>query len=131
LTPTSKLVLDSWAWVELLTGSEKGRKVESRILSAEQVYTTTFSLAEVISVTARRGRPSEKAAEVIRSNSKILAPSGDDSIESGLIPAKSKSERSNLSLADSFVLQSARKLGAKVLTGDPDFQGVKDAELFS
>jgi predicted nucleic acid-binding protein len=34
----------------------------------------------------------------------------------------------NFGLADSFVLQLARKVGAKVLTGDSDFKGLREAE---
>jgi hypothetical protein len=38
-----------------------------------------------------------------------------------------KSKNKNFGLADSFVLHAARKIGGRVLTGDPDFRGVKDA----
>jgi predicted nucleic acid-binding protein len=50
-------------------------------------------------------------------------------VEAGEIHAIEKKLSPNFSLPDSFVLQLARKLGAKVLTGDPDFRKVKEAEL--
>ncbi len=40
-----------------------------------------------------------------------------------------KRERTNFSLGDAFVLQMARKEGVKVLTGDRDFEGLKDAVM--
>ena len=32
-------------------------------------------------------------------------------------------------MTDSFVLQLARKVGARILTGDPDFVGMKETVL--
>jgi predicted nucleic acid-binding protein len=34
-------------------------------------------------------------------------------------------------VADAFVLSAARKLGAKVLTGDPDFANMEDVVMLS
>ena len=33
----------------------------------------------------------------------------------------------NFSLCDAFVLQTAKSNDARVLTGDPDFRGIKEA----
>jgi len=121
--------MDSWAWIELFNGSEDARTIETRMSSAAKVLTSAVSLAEVASVTTQRQRPAEKAVEVIMSNSKIVVPSSEDAIEAGLLHAEQEAERRNFSLADAFVLQLARKVGAKILTGDPDFQGIKEAEI--
>ncbi|MGI0080361.1 MAG: hypothetical protein ACRECH_12145 [Nitrososphaerales archaeon] len=45
--------------------------------------------------------------------------------------AEIKAKNKNFGLADSFVLSAARKIGAKVLTGDPDFRGIAEAILLS
>ncbi len=47
----------------------------------------------------------------------------------GLLYAEIKAGNKNFGLADSFVLFTARKLGAKVHTGDPDFRGIQDAVM--
>ncbi len=127
-TPSS-LVVDSWAWLELFSGSDRGKRVEKEIEKAEKVFTSAISLAEVVSVATRRKRPTEEKIAVIRSQSVVLVPSSDDAVEAGLLHAEAKAEAPGFSLADAFVLQAARKLGARVLTGDPDFRGIKDAEL--
>ncbi len=129
MTPTSRIVVDSWAWIELFSGSEKGRKVENELSQAGEAFTTSVSLAEVVSVVIRRGRPFEGARSVVGSNSKVLVPSGDDAVEAGVIHARIREGVPNFSLADAFVLQAARKLGAKVVTGDEDFRGIKEAKL--
>ena len=77
----------------------------------------------------RRKRPADDKIAVIRSMSRVVAPTTDDAIEAGIIHAKTKDTSPNFSLADAFVPQLARKTGAKVLTGDPDFRGIKEAEM--
>ncbi len=129
MTPTSKVVLDAWAWLELFSGSEKGRAVDRRVSEAAQAYTSSVTLAEVVSVSARRGRTTEDKIASIRSLPRIDLPSSDDAMQAGLLHAEVTKRITSFSLADAFVLQLARKVGAKVLTGDPDFRGVKEAEL--
>jgi len=129
LTPTSKIVVDTWAWLELFTGTRRGKDVESRLASSTESLTTVVTVAEVISVALRRKRSTEDKIAVIRSMSRVVAPTPDDAIEAGIIHAKTKDINPNFSLADAFVLQLAKKSGAKVLTGDPDFRGIKEAEI--
>jgi predicted nucleic acid-binding protein len=123
-----RLVVDSWAWVEYLRGSETGRRVDARLVSTEDLWTSVVSLTEVVSK-YRRERIAEQAAiEAIGSLSRLGVPNRDDAIEAGRIHAEVKSKSPNFGLADSFVLQLARKVGAKVLTGDSDFKGLREAE---
>lgn len=125
----TKLVVDSWAWMELLSGTPKGRTVEKEISLAEEAYTTSVTLAEVISAIARRGRPTDPGREALLSNSRIMVPSAPDAVEAGILHARMKKSVHNMSLAHAFVLQSAQKLGCKVLTGDPDFKEIKEAKF--
>ncbi len=127
MTRTSRLVLDSWAWLELFAGSAKGKRVEDEISGSAECYTTAVSLAEVTSVISRRGMPTDQAISTVRSNSKVLPPDMDDAIAAGKLHADVKPKVPNFSLADAFALQAARKMGAVVLTGDPDFRGLKEA----
>ena len=41
-----KIVIDTYAWIELLIGSEKGKKVKETIENAEELYTPSTVLAE-------------------------------------------------------------------------------------
>ena len=128
MTPTSRVVLDSWAWLELFSGSEAGRTVDEKLAGSES-FTSTVTLAEVVSVSLRRRRSVDDKVAAIRSESKLVPPSLDDAIEAGRIHAETKQTAPNISLADAFVLHLARKVGAKVLTADPDFAGMKEADL--
>jgi predicted nucleic acid-binding protein len=117
--------------MELFSGSERGMMVEEYISKAKSVFTTAISLAEVASAVERRKKPAEKAYEIIQGNSRIVLPTAEDSVKAGKLHAEMKARTPNFGLADSFVLQLARKIGARVLTGDPDFRGIKEAELLT
>jgi predicted nucleic acid-binding protein len=123
-----RLVVDSWAWVEYLRGSETGSRVDARFESTEDLWTSVVSLTEVVSKYRRESIPEQPAIDAISSLSKFGVPSRDDAIEAGRIHAEVKSRSPNFGLADAFVLQLARKVGAKVLTGDSDFKGLREAE---
>jgi len=124
-----RLVVDSWAWVEYLRGSETGKRVDTRISQAGEVWTTVISLTEVVSKYRREKLSEQTAIEAISSLSKFELPSRNDAIEAGRIHAEVKTKSANFGLADAFVLQLARKVNCKVLTGDPDFKGLREAEL--
>lgn len=123
-----RLVVDSWAWVEYLRGSETGRRVDARLESTEDLWTSVVSLTEVVSKYRRERIPEQPAIDAISSLSRLGVPSRDDAIEAGKIHAEVKPKSPNFGLADSFVLQLARKIGGKVLTGDSDFKGLRGAE---
>ena len=50
-----KIVIDTYAWVELLIGSEKGKKVKELIENADEVYTPSTVLAETARKFLREG----------------------------------------------------------------------------
>lgn len=123
----SSLVVDAWAWVEYLDGSELGRAVDRALGGAEVVWTSAVSVAEVVSKYRRSGRDEIPGIRAVTTLSKVAAPSTEDAQEAGRIHAEMKSRVPNFSLSDSFALQLARKTKSKVLTGDPDFAGIKEA----
>ena len=129
MMPTNRLIVDSWAWIEYLDGSKKGAEVDKRISAGAELWTSVVSLAEVVSRYQRKGLPEGRAIEAIGSLSRLAVVDRSDAIEAGRIHAETRKKSPNFSLGDSFVLRLARKLNAKVLTGDPDFRGLKEAEL--
>ncbi|TLY01457.1 MAG: type II toxin-antitoxin system VapC family toxin [Thaumarchaeota archaeon] len=117
---------------EYLEGSLLGEKVRERLADdGNEIFTHDVSLAEIISKVRRREKDTDAAWSAIMTNSKIFALSEKDSRDAGLLHAKVKSKHSSFGLADAFVLSAARKLGAKVLTGDPHFANIEDAVMLS
>jgi predicted nucleic acid-binding protein len=125
----TRYVVDSWAWIEYMDGSGLGRKVDKLISGNVEVWTSVVSLAELASKYSRKGMDRRPVIDAVMTLSRLGVPDGEDAAEAGEIHAIEKRRSPNFSLPDSFVLQLARKIGAKVLTGDPDFRKVKEAEL--
>lgn len=125
----TSLVVDSWAWIEYLAGSALGRSARDAMAEASELWSSVASVAEVVSKYRRAGLDEAQAIRAVTTLSKIGAPTMDDAVEAGRIHAELKPKAPNLSFADSFVIQLARKKGAKVLTGDPDFRGLEEAVL--
>jgi predicted nucleic acid-binding protein len=128
---TAEYVVDSWAWVEYLRGGASGRSVRVAVEGGARLLTTPITLAEIVSKFAREGLDREEASRAIGSLARIDPITQEDAKEAGSIHAQVKKETRNFSLGDAFVLQLARKRNAKVLTGDPDFRGLPEAEMIS
>ena len=125
----TSFVVDAWAWVEYLDGSPKGKQADRLMQAADVLWTSPVTIGEVVSKYRRSGREHREAVRAISALSKIGAPSLEDSVEAGAIHAELNARVPNFGLADSFVLQLARKTGSRVLTGDPDFKSVKEAHI--
>jgi predicted nucleic acid-binding protein len=122
-----KIVADAYAWVEYLDGTKKGEKLRELLNSEAETYTSTVSISEVISKAARTGRDCKIAYNIITSNSTIVNADEQLSYETGIIHAEMRREIRDFGLADAYVLATARKIGAKILTGDPHFNNVEGA----
>ena len=124
----SKYVVDAWAWVEYLIGSERGAKVNEILEeSGTVVFTCAITLAEVISKVAREGRDTQAAYAMLSGNSQIVNADEKLSLEAGLLHSEMRKTSKDFGLADAYVLATARTLKSKVLTGDAHFKGLKEA----
>ena len=126
----SKYVLDSWAWIEYFEGSSKAEKIREILSdSRSEIYTHCVSVAEIMSKAKRAGKDIESVWAAIVSNSSIIEATVEDSRNVGITHAITKSKYKNFSLADAFVLATARKLNARIITGDLDFKNLDEAIL--
>jgi predicted nucleic acid-binding protein len=122
----TKHVIDAYAWIEYLDGSESGKKVASIIESNDEVYTCAITLGEVVSKVARVGRNAKIAYDVLVSNSQMITVDEELSLQAGLIHCEMRKTIKDFGLADAYILAAARKLKSKIVTGDPHFQGIKE-----
>jgi len=124
-------VLDAWAWVEYLRGSEAGQIVRKELELGSEFFTNVVSIAEIVSKFRREGLDSESAWHAVTSLSKTISVKERDAKEAGTIHGTMKKTTPNFSLGDAFVLQTARNRNCRVLTGDPDFEHVKEARMLT
>jgi predicted nucleic acid-binding protein len=125
----SKHVIDAYAWIEYLDGSEAGRKVGALIEENDETYTCAMTIAEVVSKVARKGKNVKVAYDVLLSNSEIVDVDEELSLEAGLLHFEMRKTLKDFGLADAYVLATAKKLKSKILTGDLHFKNVKEAVL--
>ncbi len=124
----SRYVIDAWAWVEYLIGSEYGAILNNILEENDsEVYTSAITVAEITSKVSREKKDVKLALGILCDNSHIVSIDKDLSLDAGLLHCDMRKSLRDFGIADAYVLATARRLNAKVLTGDVHFQNVKDA----
>ncbi len=129
-----KIVIDSYAWIEIFLGTEKGRSALKTIEDAELVLTPQTVLAEVARKYLREGMKEniiQSRLETISESSETHPVDEAIAIESGkaYLEMERRAKEAKLrkpSLFDAIVLATARLNSSKVLTGDSHFRGLPD-----
>jgi len=122
-----KYLIDSSAWIEYLEGSEKGEKINKILKEDNEILTLPINIGEVISYISRKRGDSNLAYSLIIKNSKQINITPRISKEAGLLHAKIKDDNPSFSLADAFMIISAKSSSAILLTKDNHFKSFKEA----
>ncbi len=126
-----KIVVDSYAWIELFIASKKGEEVKRLIAEADEAITPDIVLSEVARKYIREGVGKEAILErlaAISNTTEVIPIDSSVALESGkcfqeLKQSSSRRRIGDPSLFDAIVLAMARLREGKVLTGDRHFQG--------
>ena len=126
-----KIVVDSYAWIEIFSGSESGKVAMKHIESADRIITPDIVLSEVarkyirekLSVAVVRDRLSiiRESSEIAGIDEVLAIQSAEAFLELSRESKRMHSSREP-SLFDAIVLATARANDSKVLTGDLHFQ---------
>lgn len=128
------LVIDSFAWVEFLGAGRYGTAVKSVFEGDDRIVTPDVVLAEVARKLARDGAPEDTVRGHLGSMILLSEPQ-PITLDIALrtydcdreLRARAKSSRlDGPGFVDALILATARVLNARVLTGDPHFQGLPD-----
>ncbi len=124
----TRYVVDAYAWIEYLDGSEKGKNV-ARIIedSQNEVFTSSATLAEVTAKFLRTNKDVKIALTVINSISNVINITQELGFMAGHLHFEAKKKVKDFGMLDAFVAATAKKLNAKILTGDDDFKHFKEA----
>ncbi|MBS3080779.1 PIN domain-containing protein [Candidatus Pacearchaeota archaeon] len=123
-----KCIIDAWAWVEYLEGTVYGTKVKE-ILENNEIYTSVITITEVISKVKRINKDVEVAYKAITTHSKIIPIHNDIAKDAGLFHADVYKKINDMGMADCILLITARRINAKIVTGDRHFKNFKEAIL--
>jgi predicted nucleic acid-binding protein len=124
-----RYVIDSYAWLEYFMGTPAGERAKEIIdSSANEKLTPTICMAEIYAK-ALRVEGSEKAElqrAFIKSRSAMVPLTEEVAVEAAKVDVEMKERVMGWGLADSIVLSTARRKGAKVLTGDDHFASLEE-----
>lgn len=125
-----RYIIDAHAWISYLIGEKAGESVTKIVEDTKnEIFTNIVTLAEVMSIIKREDRDYNESCKIILSLSKIYVADIVFAREVGLLHAEIKKKIKDFGLADAFVLLTARKLNAKIITGDKHFKSFKEAVL--
>ena len=126
----TRFVVDAYAWIEYFEGSEKGKKFSEIIEdNSNELFTSSATSSEVISKFLRVKKDVKIALTAIDTLSTIAVINQELGIEAGFIHYEAKKKNKEFGMLDAFVAATAKKLGAKILTGDPHFKGFKEVVM--
>src|SRR4030067_2038472 len=124
------VLVDSWSWIEYFKSSSVGVKDIAPVIEGPQneVIVSAVNIAEVYKAFLSdypypdNQRLAEDSRAVMVQRSYVLDVDQEMAVDTAKINHKLK-----LGLGDSIMYATALREGAKVLTGDPHFKGIKDA----
>lgn len=118
-------VIDSSAWIEYFTASEKGNKARPFIEHGD-VITPSIVVAELSAVYESRQWPTwHEDLNFIRSKSVIIDLTLDIAVAAGVTRQRLREIYKDASLADAIICETAKKYDAPVLTCDRHFEGLQ------
>jgi predicted nucleic acid-binding protein len=129
-----RIVVDSYAWIELFIGGKSSKRAEEYIEMASEVYTPDIVLAEVSrkylregfnkSLISKRLKSISESSRIVTITPEIALGSAECYLE---LLRKAKNEKlKDPSLFDAVVLAVTKHLKAKVLTGDEHFKNLSE-----
>lgn len=128
-----KYVIDAYSWIDYFSGSPIGHRVKEHIENPNnEIITNILNIAEISSLFERENidmSKREKSFTTLFSISKIYNFDAEFSKNAGILHAEMRKKVRDFGLIDAFILLTARKLKAKIITGDEHFRKVKEAAL--
>ncbi len=122
-----KVIVDSYAWIEYFEGSKKGFLVKEILENeANEILCSALTVSEIVSKLERTERNSAQFFEALMAMSKILKIDENIARDAGKRHATIRKKVKNFGLADAFILTQGEKEGAKILSGDKHFKGMKN-----
>ncbi|MBN1762785.1 MAG: type II toxin-antitoxin system VapC family toxin [Methanomicrobia archaeon] len=125
-TSSSSILVDSFAWLEILQGSERGRAALNLIRQSEKVFISVLNLYE-LRYRIEQLKDEQTANEFLKTiqvHAKTINVDDEIALQGAQLKLKY-----GLGAIDSLLLATARVHNLKLLTGDKHFETMPDAIL--
>ena len=128
----SRYVVDSFAWVEYLAATPIGAKVREVVDDeANEIFTSALSVSEIVSRADRDGRDGRRMASLVEGASVIVPMDFTLAVSTGAIHADARRRIRDFPYGDAALLATAKRLRARVLSGDPHFRGMENVDFLA
>lgn len=117
-------LLDSFAWIEYFSGSDKGAKVKVYVDGAEPLYTPSICLTEVKARYLRDKKDPTPSTAFVMERSFILAIDSEIALR-----AADVKQKQGLHTVDAIIYATALQKNIPVITGDQHFKGLPNVEM--
>jgi predicted nucleic acid-binding protein len=106
--------------VEYLRGSSPGKCVRD-IIASSSVYTSSITLAEVVAHVENQGQDAGIAARAIQTLSEIIELDSELALHAADRYSRAKKTDKHATLERAYLLETAKKVGAEIVSGDKSF----------
>ena len=115
--------------MEYLRGSPPGTRVRE-IVDRGDIYTTSLSLSEVVGHVAKSDQNAGIAARAIQTLSEIVNLDNELALAAAKRFARMKKSRGSNTMAQAYLIEAAKKLGAEIVTGDKTLVSGRKISIF-
>ncbi|MEK6826082.1 MAG: hypothetical protein AABX90_00460 [Nanoarchaeota archaeon] len=120
-------IIDSYAWIEYFIGSNKGEILKKLFLDDKNSFLTMgCCLAEIKGWALKNNRDFNQLYKIIKANSRILAITGRDWIDTAKERFEQRKKQKDFGLIDAVILVKQKELNCKIVSGDKHFKDMKD-----
>jgi predicted nucleic acid-binding protein len=119
------ILVDSSGWIEYLADRPLADRFAPYLEGREPLLVSAIEVYEVYKV-LRRDLSEERAVEAVSALGRATIVAVDASLA---LEAADLAVAHSLAMADSIVYATARRHGARLITGDPDFDGLPHTEV--
>jgi predicted nucleic acid-binding protein len=123
------VLLDTYAWIEYLKDTDRGKAVKDILESNSATYTSAISIAETSRWLHKNGLDVRKGIGNITSLSIVLPLSEDILVEGGIMHVELRKTQKDIGMIDALIYTTGQIYSMDVLTGDPHLKGLPGVQM--
>ena len=121
-------VVDTSAWIEYFSATDKGLKIK-QLIEQEEIATSITALLEIADKFERENRRFDICLRFVQKRAVILPLTIELALAAAKLKKKQREKREKFSISDGAHLATAIEEGAVLLTADNDFAGLENVLL--
>ena len=121
-------VVDTSAWIEYFSATDKGLKIK-QLIEQEEIATSITALLEIADKFERENRRFDICLRFVQKRAVILPLTIELALAAAKLKKKQREKREKFSISDGVHLATAIEEGAVLLTADNDFAGLENVRL--